>query len=216
MAAAAAGSGHDKNKCGGSSRSGGNCARPAGWGTNHIGVGRCKLHGGSTPTHEASAQKTLAERAVRTYGIRRSLPPAEALLEEFEWSLGHVTWLRDIVADLEPGALVWGVSEEHDKQAGEFPGVDVKRLAAPSVWLKLYHEERRYLLDLGKTIETLQLENRRQAWTERNVGQAWQLVVLTERRLGRDPADPAVLAAFQESLVELGAPTPRILEGQTV
>jgi len=25
------------------------CRRPAGWGTDHAGVGRCKLHGGATP-----------------------------------------------------------------------------------------------------------------------------------------------------------------------
>ena|SRR3990172_559873 len=27
------------------------CERPAGWGTDHVGYGRCKLHGGSTPNH---------------------------------------------------------------------------------------------------------------------------------------------------------------------
>lgn len=29
----------------------GHCKRPAGWGTNHAGVGRCKLHGGSSPKY---------------------------------------------------------------------------------------------------------------------------------------------------------------------
>src|SRR3990172_7648888 len=27
------------------------CTRPAGWGTDHPGVGRCKLHGGSSPKY---------------------------------------------------------------------------------------------------------------------------------------------------------------------
>lgn len=36
--------------CGAKKRQGpGNCRRPAGWGTDHAGVGRCKLHGGSNP-----------------------------------------------------------------------------------------------------------------------------------------------------------------------
>lgn len=35
-------------KCGAKNRSGGQCARPAGWGTNHAGVGKCKLHGGAS------------------------------------------------------------------------------------------------------------------------------------------------------------------------
>lgn len=32
--------------CGGKKRQGGLCQRPAGWGTNHVGEGKCKLHGG--------------------------------------------------------------------------------------------------------------------------------------------------------------------------
>lgn len=35
--------------CGAKNRSGEPCQRPAGWGTDHVGEGRCKLHGGLTP-----------------------------------------------------------------------------------------------------------------------------------------------------------------------
>lgn len=38
--------------CGAKKRTGeGTCTRPAGWGTDHVGTGRCKLHGGCTPRH---------------------------------------------------------------------------------------------------------------------------------------------------------------------
>ena len=39
---------HDKNYeiCGAKTKRGTPCLRPAGWGTNHPGTGRCKLHGG--------------------------------------------------------------------------------------------------------------------------------------------------------------------------
>lgn len=46
----------------------GTCTRPAGWGTPHVGIGRCKLHGGCSPNHieHAKAQlRTLAPAAVR-------------------------------------------------------------------------------------------------------------------------------------------------------
>lgn len=33
--------------CGGRTRRGTKCQRPAGWGTDHVGEGRCKLHGGN-------------------------------------------------------------------------------------------------------------------------------------------------------------------------
>jgi hypothetical protein len=41
----------DGAPCGAAKRQGaGTCAQPAGWGTAHPGFGRCKLHGGSSPT----------------------------------------------------------------------------------------------------------------------------------------------------------------------
>ena len=38
-----------RSKCGAKKRSGGKCQQPAGWGTDHVGQGKCKLHGGATP-----------------------------------------------------------------------------------------------------------------------------------------------------------------------
>lgn len=46
--------------CGARTRGGAFCRRPAGWGTSHLHVGRCKLHGGSTPNHVANARAKLA------------------------------------------------------------------------------------------------------------------------------------------------------------
>lgn len=34
--------------CGAKTRGGGKCQRPAGWGTSHVGEGKCKLHGGAS------------------------------------------------------------------------------------------------------------------------------------------------------------------------
>lgn len=42
------------------------CGRPAGWGTEHSGIGGCKLHGGSTKTHVTSARKVAMEREIKT------------------------------------------------------------------------------------------------------------------------------------------------------
>src|SRR5690625_3958849 len=39
---------HDKKYCGAKTRAGTPCKRPAGWGTNHVGSGRRKLHGGKS------------------------------------------------------------------------------------------------------------------------------------------------------------------------
>lgn len=39
----------DFPRCGAKNRSGQPCGQKAGWGTDHVGKGRCKLHGGLTP-----------------------------------------------------------------------------------------------------------------------------------------------------------------------
>lgn len=42
--------------CGAETRDGGECQRPAGWGTDHVGEGRCKQHGGASPSGEDHGQ----------------------------------------------------------------------------------------------------------------------------------------------------------------
>lgn len=216
MTGPATGEAGDSSKCGAKTKArngAGSCARPAGWGTEHVGTGRCKLHGGNTPNHNLMAQRVLAEKAVQTYGIRRDMPPALALLEEFGWSRGHVIWLRGIVQQLEPEALVWGKSEEHEKTASEFPGVDVKYLAAPSVWLKLYHDERKMLLDLGKTIETLKLEARKADVLKKYAGQFHSMIDGVARVLGHDPTNPAVAELIQGEIARQAGFDLRMIEG---
>ncbi len=46
------------------------CGRPAGWGTPHPGVGRCKRHGGSTQFQAVAVEKVEAERAAATLRMR--------------------------------------------------------------------------------------------------------------------------------------------------
>jgi hypothetical protein len=162
MIAADPAPGHGKPKCGAKKRQGdGCCRRPAGWGTDHPGTGKCKLHGGATESHRAAAAEELARQAVITYGLPRDIAPTDALLEEVRYSAGHVAWLREQVAALEAQSLVWGVTEETEKTATEFAGTDTTRSAAMNMWLDLYHKERRYLLDVTKAVIAAGVEERR-------------------------------------------------------
>lgn len=141
---------HD-GKCGGKKRdgSGGTCTQTAGWGTDHPGIGRCKLHGGATPNHNAAARMEEARRAVATYGLPRTIDPPAALLEEVHRTAGHVAWLGQKVAELDPDDLVWGTTEEVDKGAGEFTGTDTTKASKPNAWLVLYQQERKHLVDVS-------------------------------------------------------------------
>src|SRR5690349_4926946 len=93
----------DKNLCGGKRRGEGAgklCTRPAGWGTDHAGTGKCKLHGGSTKSHTVAGQKALAEQAVKAFGLPREVDPRDALLEEVHRTAGAVAWLHEQVQAL--------------------------------------------------------------------------------------------------------------------
>ncbi|MBB4702217.1 hypothetical protein [Sphaerisporangium siamense] len=139
------------DKCGARKRdgSGATCRHPAGWGTDHVGIGHCRKHGGNTPNHVTAARAEEARRAVATYGLPRTIDPAAALLEEVHRTAGHVTWLGEKVAELAEDDLVWGVTEEVDKASGEFPGTDMTRAAKPNAWLVLYQQERKHLVDVS-------------------------------------------------------------------
>jgi hypothetical protein len=191
----------DDKTCGARKSDGGTCRKPAGWGTE-FNVGRCRTHGGNTRAQITHTQKALATQAVRSYGIKSDLPPRAALLEEAQWSHGHVVWLRDVVQMIDPDALVWGVTEEHEKTASEFPGVDVKKLAAPNVWLKLYHEERRLHLDLVKTIETLKLEQGWLDYVNRTADLMEQIILLVLAMRGV-PADEALPGQIQAATAQV-------------
>ncbi|MGI5155791.1 hypothetical protein [Microbispora sp. CA-102843] len=139
------------NKCHGKKRDGSGtyCHRPAGWGTDHVGIGRCKLHGGSTPNHGTAARQEIARQAVVTYGLPREIDPAAALLEEVYRTAGHVAWLGAKVAEMDEDDLVWGRTEAVEKASGEFPGTDTTRAAKPNVWLELYRQERKHLVEVS-------------------------------------------------------------------
>jgi hypothetical protein len=84
--------------CGAKKRHGGKCAMPAGWGTNHYGIGKCKLHGGSTPNQVKAA---ASEEYRRLLGNPIEINPLDALLWCIKISAGEVQWLTEKMAELD-------------------------------------------------------------------------------------------------------------------
>ncbi len=123
------------------------------------GTDKCRMHLGKKAAPVIA--EALARKAVETYGLPRDISPTDALLEEVRYSAGHVAWLRAKVSELQSDDLVWGVTEEVDKQASEFAGTDTTRSATANMWLELYHRERKHLLDLVKTAISVGIEERR-------------------------------------------------------
>lgn len=146
MTAAENESGHDTRDryCGAPKRQGeGTCTRPAGWGTPHAGVGRCKLHGGSTPSHIAAAKTALARADVKRLGLPRTVEPQAALLEELHRSAGAVAWLDVVVQELGLEEITWGqVKASSDGVTSYEAGVNV--------WVRLWTEQRRHYTEVAR------------------------------------------------------------------
>jgi len=115
--------GHGSHLCGRPLSKGkpGTCKRPAGWGTDHVGVGSCKLHLGKTESHTKAAHVEQARRDVALFRARRDIHPAEALLELVQWTAGEVDYWRARVAELDEEDLTWGTTKV--KTGGDDAGV---------------------------------------------------------------------------------------------
>lgn len=179
MTTAATPYGHDKPKCLGKkhlkqrpgAKAGKNpifdaegnelCTRPAGWGTDHPGIGRCKLHGGATPDHVDHGRKEKAAHAVATFGLPREVDPRDALLEEVYRTAGAVDWLHRQVQALSTDEVIWGKTEEVDRQGGEFPGIDTTYKATANIWVELWQRERKHLMDVCKAAIAAGIEERK-------------------------------------------------------
>lgn len=91
--------------CGAKGRTGNPCRRPAGWGTDHVGVGCCKLHGGSMRNQRVHAALIIEEREARTMLERLGHPdplgnPVDELLAIAAESRSWQTILRERVSEL--------------------------------------------------------------------------------------------------------------------
>jgi hypothetical protein len=129
----------------------------------------CRSHGGASKQARAKAQERLVEERARglmaTYGRKIETTATEALLDEVQWTAGHVAWLRERVQEIESAAtdsdgtdpLVWGVTRK--KTGGEDFGTTEE--AAPNIWLKLYQTERAHLVKVCAEAIKAGIEERR-------------------------------------------------------
>jgi hypothetical protein len=113
------------------------------------GLNVCHSHGASKKARAAGKQRVAAiaaegkaRKLVETYGRKIDTTAVEALLDEVQWTAGHVAWLRERVSEIEQGELVWGMTRVKD--GGDDRGTTEE--AVPNVWLKLYQAERAHLV----------------------------------------------------------------------
>jgi hypothetical protein len=125
----------------------------------------CASHGGKSPRALAAAERRIAEeeasRAVETFGLPREIDARDALLEEVYRTAGAIDWLTAKVRELEPKALVWGVTEKNIIGSGEWKGTNTTKAAAVNVWVQLWQDERKHLVTVSKAAISAGIEERR-------------------------------------------------------
>jgi len=187
-------------KCGATNRQGQPCDLKAGWGTDHVGTGNCRKHGGNTPNGRRSAEKQIAREAVQTLGLPREIDPHDALLEEVYRTAGHVAWLGEVVAGIERESLVHGVV----KTVQDARGGSVEMRAAVNVWVRLYQDERDRLVRVAKAAVDAGVAERQVEIAEGQARQLARVVTAVLTDLGHDPADDEVRRVVRLRLLEGG------------
>jgi hypothetical protein len=134
--------------CGAKKRSGGNCERVAGAGTNHKGVGTCSNHLGSTDRAEVAGQVFLAKREAMVMGVPLNIEPHEAILECIRIAAGEVAYASERIAALQAGEAVGPVVSRTDRplkeeKGAESPDYRVEEIREDSpdlhIWIKVRH-----------------------------------------------------------------------------
>jgi hypothetical protein len=88
--------------CGARKKNGEPCRKFAGEGTDHLGVGRCKYHGGATSSHRKHAVELEARARMVKFGTPLTdAQPHQVLLGMLRASAGHVGWLHQEIAALD-------------------------------------------------------------------------------------------------------------------
>lgn len=95
-------SGTEKRTCGTKRSDGQRCKLVAGFGTDHLGWGKCKWHGGNSPALKTAAAREEAAELVRKLTILSptTIAPEDALLQEVHRSASVVAFLDQEVGGI--------------------------------------------------------------------------------------------------------------------
>lgn len=192
------------DKCRARRRAGrGYCGREAGWGTDHLGEGRCKLHGGTLPAHRVHLEGQRAIAAVRTFGLAQNVEPQQALLDELSRTHAIVGFWEGKVQELEDDQLVGPIGGQGVNEAG----VEFHPRSEAHIYVRLHQQEREHLIRVAKACVDAGIAERQIELAEQQGALLALAVKSILADLGLDPADPKVRKVVRSRLLEAGQST---------
>lgn len=171
------------------------CSKVAGWGTDHSGYGRCKWHGGASPTYDVKVHEQKAKEALKNFGLPVPVDPQEALLEELFRTKGHVLWLEERVGELH-------TEQMHGAVGGASGGIPEHK---QHVWITMLDKERFHYIRVAKACVDAGIEERRVRLAEEQGAQLAQVVkgILSALDIPLDSPKTRKIVREQFQLVEL-------------
>lgn len=161
-------------RCGAHTKGAGKpCNRPAGWGTNHLGVGRCKLHGGATPN-----QMVHAAEVVEATKARQLLSKRLAEAPEIDHPVFELIKLAAEAREWQ-SVLRERLDEIRDFETEDTLGVFRER-ALVSLYMRATEQNGKLLVDMAK----LDLEARKEVVGRRQAAEMMRAARLALESMG--------------------------------
>lgn len=122
---------HDKKYCGAKTRAGTPCKRPAGWGTNHVGEGRCKLHGGKSTgappekmkgnqnsTKHGLFSRYIPKETLEIMGMLDKSDPADLLWDQIQIQYAAIIRAQSIMFVTDKDEMIKELKKEKHSESG--------------------------------------------------------------------------------------------------
>lgn len=196
--------------CGAETRSKTPCAKTAGWGTQHAGTGRCKLHGGASPQAELAGIVHLARHEATVMGQPLDIEPHEAILQCIAIAAGEVRYASDQIAELEADqVLVQSMTTKSRPlslgKEGEDADTLVEEITTTTsvelhVWIVVRQKATDRLVTYAAAALKAGVEERRVRIAEDMASQIAQSMRAFAIAMGLDPRDAKVRAGMRASL----------------
>lgn len=155
------------------------CSMRAGQGTDHVGIGRCSRHLGSTRNHKRAAQREQARQACELFSLTlEHRDPADVLYDELDRARGATRWFeREIALAMEAG--------DDELLSRRWAGWQTERKLATSVSLEIQR--------LGLAVRHVEMQ-------ENIARQVAAVLARHAELLGHDPSSREARAASRQAL----------------
>lgn len=192
------------------------CRRPSGWGTDHAGWGRCKLHGGATENHVESVRHQQAQATAQLFGVPREQDPITGMLETYHQTLGILDAVEAMCLQLLPAEVTWGVVREKRVGSGEagseqgegesLTPPEREYAAGVNIWVKLLAEWHDRAFKEAEAMLRLGLDQRKVEIASSQVAALVAVLLSPELALSEDQRRAAarILRTMDQQAIEGG------------